>query len=276
MFRLPSVHFWCLQLITSKWKSNRDAKENGCKMHSSNRVAAGGCISIIFSLLEPEHHISRGAPRGTSAPTMSESATFVNPVRQLPIWLFDLGRKSFFFGFPGQVRDIDSNQEDDSIPTVFALPRSAQPSRDNRHMSSTNITSTSQPKFTVQDRSRSQSQSQVGPAYCQQQLTVQKQPQDPARQALRKQYISLNTRTRVPVGPTHCPQPSFRKLSRIPVHHSSLSGYTSRYESWEHIAMGACTDRGEESMARKLTEWEIYWKKISGSCERDFSLCLWI
>ena len=208
----------------------------------------------------------RAAPRGTSAPTMSESATFVNPVRQLPIWLFDLGRKSFFFGLPGHVRDIDSNQEDDCIPTVFALPRPAQgqPSRDNRHMSSTNITSTTQPRFTIQTRS----QSLVGPAYRQQQLIVQKQTRVPAGPALRKQYISLKTRTRVPVGPTRSPQvqqPTFRKLSRIPAHHSSLDGYASRYESWEHIAMGACTDRGEESMAKRLTEWERYWKKISGT-----------
>ena len=211
---------------------------------------------------------------------MSESATFVNPVRQLPIWLFDLGRKSFFFGLPGQVRDIDSIQEDECIPTVFALPRSAQghPNRDNCHMSSsTNITSTSQPKFAVQARSRSQSL--VGLAYRQQQLSVQKQTRVPAGPALRKQYISLKTRTRVPVGPTRSPQvqqPTFRKLSRIPAHYSSLNGYASRYESWEHIAMGACTNRGEESMARRLTEWEKYWKKISGSCDRDFTLCLWV
>lgn len=218
------------------------------------------------------------APRGTSAPTMSESATFVNPVRQLPIWLFDLGRKSFFFGFPGQVRDIDSNQVDDCIPTVFALPRSAQvqPCRDHRHMSCpTNITSTSQSKFTVQARS----QSLVDPAYGQQQLTVQKQIRVPAGPALRKQYLSLKTRTPVPVGPTRSPQvqqPTFRKLSRIPIHHSSLNGYASRYESWEHIAMGACTNRGEESMARKLTEWERCWKKISGSCERERGFWVWV
>ena len=212
---------------------------------------------------------------------MSESATFViNPVRQLPIWLFDLGRKSFFFGIPGQVRDIDSNQEDDCVPTVFALPRSAQvqPSRDNRHMSClTNITSTTQPKFTVQ--ARSHSQSLVGPAYCQQQLTVQKQTRVPAGPAPGKQYLSLKPRTRVPVGPTRSQQvqqPTFRKLSRIPVHVSSLNGYASRYESWEHIAMGACTNRGEESMARKLTEWEKHWKKISGSCERERGLWVWV
>ncbi len=208
---------------------------------------------------------------------MSESATFVNPARQLPIWLFDLGRKSFFFGFPGQVRDIDSNQVDDCIPTVFALPRSAQvqPCRDNRHMScSTNKVSTSQSKFTVQAGSRSQSL--VGPAYCQQQLTVQQQTRVPAGPALRKQYYSLKTRTRVPVGPTHYQQPSFRKLSRIPVHVSSLHGYTCRYESWEHLAMGACTNRGEESMARKLTEWERCWTKISGSCERERGLWVWM
>jgi hypothetical protein len=146
------------------------------------------------------------APRGTSTSTMSESATFViNPVPQLPIWLFDLGRKSFFFGFPGQVRDIDSNQEDDCIPTVFALPRSAQvhPSWGNRHMSCpTNITSTTQPNFTVQARSRSL----VGPGYCQQQLTVQKQTRVPAGPALRKHYTGLKTQTRVPVGPTRSPQ----------------------------------------------------------------------
>jgi hypothetical protein len=46
---LPSVSLRSLQLITSKWKSNRDAKKHGCKMETSNRVPAEGCISIIFS-----------------------------------------------------------------------------------------------------------------------------------------------------------------------------------------------------------------------------------
>jgi hypothetical protein len=136
----------------------------------------------------------------------SDFVDFIAPQDgQPPIWLFDLGSKSFYFGLQGHMKSSDSNHKPDSIPTIFALPRPSTPSHTKQQ--------TSQRKHTSKD---------------QEQLTVQ-------------------NRSQVPAGP------------------SNLSTFASRYESWEHIAMGQSTNRSEESMAGELAVWETCWQRIGGS-----------
>lgn len=53
----PSVSLQYLQLITSKWKSNRDAKEHGCKMQTSSRVCCWRMYKYHLQL-KPRYHRS--------------------------------------------------------------------------------------------------------------------------------------------------------------------------------------------------------------------------
>lgn len=60
------------------------------------------------------------------------------------------------------------------------------------------------------------------------------------------------------------PQLTSEMISTIPAGPFNLEDYTSRYESWEHIAMGRSTKRGLMPMAKRMMEWEDSWKIISG------------
>jgi hypothetical protein len=65
--------------------------------------------------------------------TMSSLPKLVNPICQPPIWLFDLGSKSFFFGFLDQ--STNRTVEPNSIPIIFAVPRPMVPVHSDHHTS---------------------------------------------------------------------------------------------------------------------------------------------
>jgi len=87
--------------------------------------------------------------------TASDSVDLIAPQDfQSPIWPFDLGSKSFYFGFRGYSRSHASDPQPNSTPTIFALPRPLTPSYPNHQITQTEHTSNDQQQLTVQTRSQ--------------------------------------------------------------------------------------------------------------------------
>lgn len=149
----------------------------------------------------------------------------INPVCRPPIWLFDFENKSVYLGLQHQSTKHHTLYPG-SIPTIFTLPSSTSPNWFHHPVVRKKPTSMSKQKDI--DIIKTCSQTSTGSAESRIQLTAHR-------------------RSQLLASPT------------------SLTTYTSRYESWEHVATGRRTKRGARSMARELSEWEAQWRNLGGT-----------
>jgi hypothetical protein len=86
--------------------------------------------------------------------------------------------------------------------------------------------------------------------FCATSLTSKLCSQEPAEEANERTPQSEN------------PKLTEEARAQIPNGPSSLSAYEKAYETFEHLAMGEATNRGEGPMTSHLAAWEANWEEV--------------